>query len=161
MQVGFAWPHPPATHCTPSRHARSSARRTHAMVVCGMPDSYQVRDRSGVRKCRRNAAQLIPQAHCHAAVESVCVCVAITVHSPPSVSEEPAWSLVKECSQTCCRDFASRVICTAFLSLCSRKEHLAYGYLDALQKNKALHYEKGSHSLKNKKNKKCKKSCKM
>lgn len=81
----------------------------------------------------------------------VCVCVAITVQSPPSVSEEPAWSLVKECSQTCCRDFASRVICTAFLSLCSRKEHLAYGYLDALQKNKALHYEKGSHSLKNKK----------
>lgn len=123
-----------------------------------LPGQRQVRSEKMQKKCSPTHSTG-PLSRC--CWVCVCVCVAITVQSPPSVSEEPAWSLVKECSQTCCRDFASRVICTAFLSLCSRKEHLAYGYLDALQKNKALHYEKGSHSLKNKKNKKCKKSCKM
>lgn len=30
--------------------------------------------RSGARKCSRNAAQLVPQAHCHIAVEPLCMC---------------------------------------------------------------------------------------
>lgn len=48
-------------------------------------------------------------------------------------------------------------MCTAFFPLCSREECFAHDYLDTLQKNKALHYEKGSHSF----TKKCKKSRKM
>lgn len=77
----------------------------------------------------------------------LCVCVAIMVYGPPSVSEKPAWSLAKGCSQTCCRDFAHCVMCTAFFLLSSREEHFTHDYLDTLQKNKALHYKKGSRSF--------------
>lgn len=148
MQVDLGRPCPPAMPSTPSRCAQSSPRRNNHMqwwcVRCQTPT------RSGARKCNRNAAQLIPQAQHHIAVEPLCVCVAIRVYGPPSASEKPAWSLAKGCSQTCCRDFARCVMYRAFFSLCSREECFAHNYLDVLQKNKALHYEKGSHSFKKK-----------
>lgn len=52
---------------------------------------FQVRDRLRMRKHKRNAAQLIPQAHCPTVVASVRV--AIMVYGQLSVSAEPAWSL--------------------------------------------------------------------
>lgn len=144
MQVDLARPCLPAMPSMLGRHTQISARHKnpYAMMVCEMPNSYQVRSEKMQQKCSPTLTTSPPSCYCTGSV-----CVAVMVYGPPSVSEKPAWSLAKGCSQTCCRDFAHCVMCTAFFLLCSREEHFTHDYLDTLQKNKALHYEKGSRSF--------------